>query len=279
MPEAPARPRDPDLTIVPEARPVPRPPGAAPRVRRPAAAPAALPEAGGPRGRFEALLRHPAAIAGGLLTLAATAAVAVNALSFQNGRHPAPLFAQAPAKSPANAPTKSAAKPDARPPRPAPHPAEAPQDGIGEILRGDAQVTASVAPHDAPPRPASGSQKSLASLPPPPPRPRGEAAPAASAKLAALRAPETRAAEAKPAARRPAGPDRGEAPHPDPQVAFAQKALVKLGYGPLAVDGRAGPATRAAIARFERERRLPGSPEVASRTLKELASRSGLKPD
>ena len=49
--------------------------------------------------------------------------------------------------------------------------------------------------------------------------------------------------------------------------------------GPLAVDGLLGPTTRAALDRFERERSLTGPAQVPVRTLKELASRSGLKPE
>ncbi|MGY2049980.1 peptidoglycan-binding domain-containing protein [Methylobacterium sp. JK268] len=250
MSEAPARPRDPDLTITPETRPAPRPRAAAPRVRRPVVAPPPPSfSARLPRLRVDALLRHPARLAGAMLALAASVAVAVNALSLQTGRHPAPLFAKA--------------APEPRPAKVA-KPAEPPRDAIGEILKGDMQATASVGPREGAARPPSPSQKTLASLPPPRPKPEA-AMPAPEAPR-----PSVKKAEAAPAA---------GGPKPDPQIAFAQKALVKLGYGPLAVDGYAGPATRAAIARFERERRLPGTPDVASRTLKELASRSGLKPE
>ena len=87
----------------------------------------------------------------------------------------------------------------------------------------------------------------------------------------------SRADAAKPGAAKPgaAKPDTAKA---DKAVAFAQRALVKLGYGPLTIDGIAGPSTRAALDRFERERRLPGA-AVPRRTLLELAARSGLTPE
>ncbi|MFE1603083.1 peptidoglycan-binding domain-containing protein [Methylobacterium sp. ID0610] len=269
MPEAPARPRETDLTLTPEARPVPRArSGRAPVRRGPVPRPAPPPTVARLREGLDAVLRHPAAIVGGVLVLAATAAVAVNALSFQNGRHPAPLFAKP-------------AAPEARPVKAAR--ASPPRDGIGELIRGDAQATASVAPREgappreavtpreATPRPASPSQKSLASLPPP--RPRAEVPPTRPEPAVAPGPKPPVSVKKVDAPRDAAGERKG-----DPQVMFAQKALVKLGYGPLAVDGVAGPATRAAIARFERERHLPGTPDVANRTLKELASRSGLAP-
>jgi hypothetical protein len=58
------------------------------------------------------------------------------------------------------------------------------------------------------------------------------------------------------------------------RVAEAQRALVKLGYGPLQADGVMGPGTRAAIERFERDRKLPVKGEAGGRTLKELATRA-----
>jgi peptidoglycan hydrolase-like protein with peptidoglycan-binding domain len=63
----------------------------------------------------------------------------------------------------------------------------------------------------------------------------------------------------------------------DRPVAAAQRALNKLGHGPVRADGRFGEETRAAIERFERERRLPVTRDLTPRTLRELASASGLR--
>jgi peptidoglycan hydrolase-like protein with peptidoglycan-binding domain len=60
------------------------------------------------------------------------------------------------------------------------------------------------------------------------------------------------------------------------RVAAGQRALAKLGYGPLKADGIMGPGTRQAIERFERDRRLAVTGELGSRTARELAAQSGL---
>jgi peptidoglycan hydrolase-like protein with peptidoglycan-binding domain len=74
----------------------------------------------------------------------------------------------------------------------------------------------------------------------------------------------------------PANVGRTDAPE---RIAAAQRALNKLGYGPLKADGSMGPGTRQAIERFERDRRLAVTGEVGSRTARELASQSGLPVD
>jgi len=294
--EASPRRHDPDVALTAEARPAPRPgPSAgrgaaprAPRIARAAAAPA-RPASAGPldrlRVRVDRLMRHPAGIVGGLLALGAVAAVAANALSFQTGRHPAPLFAKAPtgkapagkaqadkapqdkdpadrtsadkSVSPAELPAQASARADAsRAVRP-----EATRDGIGALLRGDDRTTASLGARSGPAKAAAAK-----------PAPAREAAahpPAREAKVAEKAEPKVTALHAS-------APAAGA--KPDKSIAYAQRALVKLGYGPLTVDGIAGPSTRAALARFERERRLPGA-SVARRTMQELEARSGLKPE
>lgn len=57
----------------------------------------------------------------------------------------------------------------------------------------------------------------------------------------------------------------------------AQKALAKLGYGPVRTEGRLDEATRNAIERFEKDRKLPVTRELSPRTQRELAAASGLR--
>jgi peptidoglycan hydrolase-like protein with peptidoglycan-binding domain len=66
------------------------------------------------------------------------------------------------------------------------------------------------------------------------------------------------------------------APAPSPRVLAAQKALAKLGYGPVRLDGVPGTATKQAISRFEADRKLPVTGELSPRVVKEIASVSGM---
>ncbi len=118
------------------------------------------------------------------------------------------------------------------------------------------------APPDAPPVPPTRppSVSATASLPPPPPR-----VPARDPIGDMIRSADTTGS--------------ASAARPDPQrpIAAAQRALVKLGYGPIKVDGVFGQETRQALERFERDKRLPQTGELASRTARELSAASGIR--
>ncbi len=60
-------------------------------------------------------------------------------------------------------------------------------------------------------------------------------------------------------------------------VLAAQRALNRVGVGPVKADGVFGEETRAAIERFERERRIPVTRDLGPRTLRELAAASGVR--
>jgi peptidoglycan hydrolase-like protein with peptidoglycan-binding domain len=62
-------------------------------------------------------------------------------------------------------------------------------------------------------------------------------------------------------------------------VASVQRALNRLGYGPVKADGIFGSGTKLALERFERDRKLPVSGEMSPRILKELAAASGIAFD
>lgn len=70
--------------------------------------------------------------------------------------------------------------------------------------------------------------------------------------------------------------DRFERPE---TVAAMQRALNRLNYGPLKDDGQFGPATRAALERFEKDRKLPSRTDAPQRVLRELAQASGVAID
>jgi hypothetical protein len=60
-------------------------------------------------------------------------------------------------------------------------------------------------------------------------------------------------------------------------VLAAQRALNRLGHGPVKADGMFGEETRAAIERFERDRRIPVTRDLSPRTLRELTAASGMR--
>jgi len=75
----------------------------------------------------------------------------------------------------------------------------------------------------------------------------------------------------------PAGRPAEARPDVQPHVASAQRALLKLGYGPLKADGIFGQATKQAIERFERDRRLAPTGELGQRTVRELSAAAGIR--
>lgn len=97
------------------------------------------------------------------------------------------------------------------------------------------------------------------------------AAPSGDAIGALLRSDQPRPADA--AAPKPAVDPKANAA----RIVAVQKALLKTGYGPIGTDGVAGSATRQALERFERDRNLPVTGSLAPRTLKQLASASGVR--
>jgi len=115
-----------------------------------------------------------------------------------------------------------------------------------------------------------------AAAPAPVQRDAAKEAPKETAKTAAgdsigdlIRAEDT-TASVNPRQKPVAAPAKAEASAADVAVTRAQRALTKLGYGPIKADGAMGPATKAAIEKFERDRKLPVTGEAAGRTLKAL---------
>ena len=103
------------------------------------------------------------------------------------------------------------------------------------------------------------------SIPMPPPKPQ------ASARLPAATLP---AAPVKTAAA-PRADSRtdpiAELLAPSNRTAAVQRTLAEFGYGQIKPTGTVGPETRAAIEKFERERRLPVTGRISERLTRELS--------
>jgi hypothetical protein len=206
------------------------------------------------------LLHSPKDLVAGALAVAAIGAIVANALFLQSGPHPSPMFGSV-VTLPAPAPSVS--------PLPRPRPAEA--------------TKAEAAPAE----------------------PRGVESRIADTKAADTKAVESKAADSKASDTKAADPltnlvkatsaapvatssiPRPPAPIPFPshndnlapggsrRVAAVQRALTEYGYGQLKPTGTIGSDTQAAIARFERERKIPATGQMSDRMVHELSAMIG----
>lgn len=178
-----------------------------------------------------------------VLAAGASAAVLFNALALQQGRPGTAgrgAATSAPELRQVNAPRGTNASPAASPAAPTAAPA-------------------APLPLEAAPAPVA--------TPVPPVKP---AAPRAAPVAPAAAAPTAEKAAASPADLLPPV----EVPV-SPRVMDIQKALARLGYGPIRIDGIFGAATEEAIQRFERDRRLPVTGQMSDRVIRELTAVSG----
>jgi hypothetical protein len=68
-------------------------------------------------------------------------------------------------------------------------------------------------------------------------------------------------------------------PKPDKGVLAAQRALNKIGYGPVSPDGLKSSALREAVLHFQKDKHLPATGEVDGVTKPQLAKASGIGLD
>ena len=224
----------------------------APRRRRGAKAVAI--EAEAERGlALRVLLHSPKDMVAGVLAAAAIVAILTNALFLQAGRHPSPMFGGSVVTLPPPAPVAAVASPIPRP-----RPVEAAR----------------------PVEPAAVEQ----------PKP-------IETKPVEMKPAETKPVEAKPSDSKPSDPMtnlvmkstsaapaatpsnvlRPPAPIPTAnlnaagkKIASVQRALTEYGYGQLKPTGAIGADTQAAIAKFERARKLPVTGQMSDRLVHEL---------
>lgn len=219
-------------------------------------------------GIAELVRRRPVDVLAGLVAAAGVATILVNALLLQEGRHPAPFFGE-----------DAAVTPTAAPARPTPQRSElvaqiqealrarGEYDGPADGLMGARTAAAITSFERSADLPVHGepSDRVLAALlvAPAKPVPTPQPAPSAAAKpSAALRAPVPAPA--------PSPAVTGSTSVAGPKLMAVQRALSKLGYGPVASDGKMGAATRTALQEFERDRKLPVTGEPNPQTLRQL---------
>jgi peptidoglycan hydrolase-like protein with peptidoglycan-binding domain len=222
------------------------------------------------------LLRRPVDSFAGLIAAGGTAMILVNALFLQSGPHPAPIFANKPLPASVVS-NNSLTAADAALPR------QRPADLVTEPLppaRPRAQVTADVQQELSKRGFFDGSTDGVYG-------PKTDAAIRDFEQAAGLR-PSAEINEAllqsilrSPLKSKPvAAPPRKNDPianllATDPKVMSVQRALSSYGYGQIKPTGVYDPETRAAIERFERERKMPVTGRVSDRLTRELTALTG----
>jgi peptidoglycan hydrolase-like protein with peptidoglycan-binding domain len=231
----------------------------------------------------------------------ATIAIVVNGLWFQTGRHPAPMFKGNLAQAmPAAKDTPTAALPPARPPQQVaakseaksdtktegksvepPAPARAPAEVVSEIQRElvrrgfyDGTVDGRYGRHtDAAVREFERAAGLKASTEP------NEALLAAIKRSATNKSAKAVTGTTGAAPPRPPQPVRqdpiADVLAPSKRVLAVQRALSEYGYGQIKPTGVVDAETRAAVEKFERERKLPVTGHVSDRVTRELAAITG----
>ncbi|HMM89796.1 peptidoglycan-binding domain-containing protein [Bradyrhizobium sp.] len=227
-----------------------------PRRRRKRGAKAAAIGAEQERGLLMRVFLHsPKDVLAGLLAAAAICAILANALFLQAGRHPSPMFGTV-----VTLPAPQAA---AASPLPRPRPVEV----TGRPFESDPPEIRPVEARGADPRHAEIKSAEPKSADPKIPDPmtslvvKSTGAPATAAPANVARPPAPIPANAQNAGAR--------------RVAAVQRALTQYGYGQLKPTGAVGADTQTAIAKFERDRKLPVTGQMSDRLVKELAAMIG----
>jgi peptidoglycan hydrolase-like protein with peptidoglycan-binding domain len=228
------------------------------------------------------IARHPRGFVGVVMATAATFAIFVNALFLQHGPHPAPIFA-----------TRPFMKQYVAPAMPRPHPViPAPPPSGEESARSQAQTIMEIQRAlaargfyqgtvdgiwgnntDAAVREfATAAHKKIEPLP--------NAALLQTITASHLKATGAGAAHKDPIAAliTPSKPPVVPSPvpmSPAKRVLEIQHALADFGYGQIKPTGVVDDDTKAAIEKFERDRRLPVDGKISERFVRELATMTG----
>ena len=216
-------------------------------------------------GRLAAAITgHPREFVAIVMALVATFAIIVNALFLQKGPHPAPIFSTRPLLQ-----QNESAAPSRLPPQAATETAQPRIQLIANIQR---ELTRKGF-YDGPADGIWGARTDVAVR---------DFAQAANVKInpeasdTLLRAITASHAKPVPPAPVPAAdPIAKLVGTPSKRVTAVQRALSDFGYGQIKPTGVFDPDTRAALEKFERDRRLPPTGQISDRVVRELAAMTG----
>ncbi|KRR10115.1 peptidoglycan-binding protein [Bradyrhizobium jicamae] len=217
------------------------------------------------RGLLTRIFLHsPKDVIAGLLAAAAICAIVANALFLQAGRHPSPMFG-----SVVTLPAPQAAVSNPLPrPRPVELTARAGDSDPPEIrpveVRSAEPKTSD--PKNSDPKTSDSRSSDSRTADPRNADPMANLVVKSTGTPAATPSNVARPPAPIPATTQSAGARR---------VAAVQRALTQYGYGQLKPTGAVGSDTQTAIAKFERDRKLPVTGQMSDRLVKELTAMIG----
>jgi len=200
------------------------------------------------------LLHSPKDMLAGALAVATIVAILTNALFLQAGRHPSPMFGSVVTLPP----------PAAAVVLPRPRPVElAARSAEPSLFEPKPIEIRSVEPRSAEPKAAESKAAE--------PRPADHRT---SDPIASLVTKSTAAPVAAPSSNVMRPPAAIPTYHSAGarRVASVQRALTEYGYGQLKPTGAVGADTQAAIAKFERDRKIPVTGQMSDRLVRELTA-------
>ena len=223
-------------------------------------------------GRFAAAItRHPREFVGFVMAVLAVFAIFINALFMQHGPHPAPIFATRPQV----APVMQAA------PVVLPRPRVVTPAAPATVARSQTQIVGDIQRelgrkgfYDGAADGIWGAKTDTAA------RDFLQAAglkinAEASESLLHAIAVSTKTAQSARAPAPPRNDPIAALIAPTKQMQAIQRALADFGYGQLGATGVCDPETKAAIEKFERDRRLPVTGQISDDLVRELSAMTG----
>jgi hypothetical protein len=204
------------------------------------------------------MLHSPKDMVAGVLAVAAIGAIVVNALFLQPGPHPSPMFGSV-------VTLPAPGSPSSANPLPRPRPAEATKAEAGPPEPRSAEAR-SAEVKSAEPRVIDMKSAETKA-----------ADPLTSLVKATSAAPVATSSIPRPPASIPVASrtDGNLGPGGSRRVAAVQRVLTEYGYGQLKPNGLIGADTQAAIAKFERERKIPATGQMSDRMVRELSAMIG----
>jgi peptidoglycan hydrolase-like protein with peptidoglycan-binding domain len=224
------------------------------------------------------LMRCPKDSLVALVAVVAIGAVIVNGLFLQPGPHPAPIFPIQPLPVVSSDAIGAVMLPKARPAEAAPRTAEAPAPAgrpRNEIMADIQRELVTRGFYDGTVDGVYGSKTDSAIRDFEQAAGRKPSTEPNEALLQDIRRSTVKAAAAGAAAKPRRNDPVGELIGPSRQVLAVQRALSDFGYGQIKPTGMFDRDTKAAIERFERERRMPITGDISERLVRELAARTG----